>query len=170
VRATVRRTLTAAVVLGQRTPAVMVRPFGRLGAGAGRRARGLDEPRILEIEFGAIIQVQLTTLLRQAFRRARPASPSDSQESIREELIISVERIRENQRCLDVVQPVRPKPLRGHPPARRLADNAGGLQDSHRSIAKSRIVPAGMAAGECRCQHPPDQDSKLLHPPTSEDS
>jgi hypothetical protein len=156
------------MVTGQRTP-VMVRPFGRLGAGVGRRARVLDEPRILEIEFGAIIQVQLTTLLRHAFGRARSASSSDGQESIREELIISIERIRENPRCLNVVQPVTPKPLRGHPPAGRLADNAAGLQDSHRIIAKSRIVPAGMAAGGCRCQDPPDQDSKLLHPPTSED-
>ncbi len=81
-------------------------------------------------------RAQLTSLLRRAFGRARPTSPWDSRDPIREELF-SVERIEQHARSLAAAQLVTPKPIRGHPLAGRLAENAAVLLDSHRTIAKA---------------------------------
>ena len=74
--------------------------------------------------------------LRRGFGRARPASPWDSQEPIREELF-SVERIEEHARSLAAAQPVTPKPVRGDPLAGRLAGNGAVLLDAYRSLVRA---------------------------------
>lgn len=66
-------------------------------------------------------------------RRTRPASPWDNREPIREELF-SVERLEEHARSLALAQPVTQKPSAGGPLAGRLADNAGVLLQSYRTI------------------------------------
>ena len=79
----------------------------------------------------------LTALVRNALVGSPWAgSPWDRLEPIREELF-SVERLEEHARSLAVAQIVTPKPARGRPLARRLAENAAVLLESHRTIAKA---------------------------------
>jgi cyclic beta-1,2-glucan synthetase len=78
----------------------------------------------------------LSGFLRRLLVRGRCASPWDSQHPIREELF-SIERLEEHARSLAAAQPVTPRPVRGHPLAGRLADNATVLLDCHRAIAKA---------------------------------
>ena len=68
--------------------------------------------------------------------RRGPPSPWDDQKPIRHELF-SVERLEEHARSLAAAQPVTPKPVRGHPLAGRLAENAAVLLESHRIIAEA---------------------------------
>jgi cyclic beta-1,2-glucan synthetase len=88
----------------------------------------------------------LTDLIRRAFGRASSLPPWNNQKAIREELF-SVERIEEHARSLAVAQAVTAKPIKGHPLAGRLAENASVLLESHHSISKvidegSAITPA----------------------------
>jgi cyclic beta-1,2-glucan synthetase len=89
----------------------------------------------------------LTVLIRRSFGRARSASPWDSREPLREELF-SVERLEEHARSLAVAQPVMPKPTKGRPLARRLADNGAVLLDAYRKVTQGidegrAITPPG---------------------------
>ena len=59
---------------------------------------------------------------RRAFEGAKPMSPWNNQEPIREELF-SVERLEEHARSLALAQTVSSDASRGQPLARRLADN-----------------------------------------------
>ena len=70
-----------------------------------------------------------------AFLRARPVSPWDNREPIREELF-SVERLEQHARSLAVAQKVTSKSSNGLPLAGQLADNASLLLDAYRSIAE----------------------------------
>ncbi|MBK8174873.1 MAG: glycosyl transferase [Rhodospirillales bacterium] len=70
------------------------------------------------------------------FGRRGPPTPWDDQKPIRHELF-SVERLEEHARSLAAAQPVTPKPVRGHPLAGRLAENAAVLLESHRIIAEA---------------------------------
>jgi cyclic beta-1,2-glucan synthetase len=71
--------------------------------------------------------------IRRSFGRAPSASPWDSREPLREELF-SVERLEEHARSLAVAQSVTPKPTRGRPLTRRLADNGAVLLDAYRKV------------------------------------
>ena len=82
------------------------------------------------------IMVQLTALPRRAFELARPASPWDSQEPVREELF-SVERIEQHARSLALAQAVASKSTQGHSLAGRLAENGAILLDAYRSLVKA---------------------------------
>jgi cyclic beta-1,2-glucan synthetase len=74
--------------------------------------------------------------LFQRFGRAKPKSPWNSREPIREELF-SVERLEEHARSLAIAQPVASGASRGSPLAARLANNAAALLEAHRKIAKA---------------------------------
>ena len=85
-------------------------------------------------------------MLFGAFLRARPVSPWDNREPIREELF-SVERLEQHARSLAVAQKVTSKSSNGLPLAGQLAGNARQLLAAYRSIteevAKGRaITPA----------------------------
>jgi len=89
----------------------------------------------------------LTIHIRRSFGRAPSASPWDSREPLREELF-SVERLEEHARSLAVAQLVTPKPTKGRPLARRLADNGAVLLNAYRAVARGidqgrAITPAG---------------------------
>lgn len=95
----------------------------------------------------ADLRLQLRTLLRRVFGGIRGASLWDSRDPIREELF-SVERIEQHARSLATAQQVTPEPIRGHPLAGRLANNAAVLLASHRTIATAAneggaVTPAG---------------------------
>ncbi len=89
----------------------------------------------------------MTTLIRRVLGRAPSTSPWDSREPLREELF-GVERLEQHARSLAVAQSVTPKPAKGRPLARRLADNGAVLLDAYRSISQGideerAITPAG---------------------------
>ena len=65
-------------------------------------------------------------------------SPSlwHSGDPVREELF-GAERLEEHARSLAAAQPITSKPIKGHPLARRLADNGAVLLDAYRAIAKA---------------------------------
>ncbi len=73
---------------------------------------------------------------RRAFESAKPLSPWNNQEPIREELF-SVERLEEHARSLALAQDVSSDASRAHLLARRLADNGAVLFDAYRSIVKA---------------------------------
>ena len=72
----------------------------------------------------------------QRFGHAKPKSPWNNREPIREELF-SVERLEEHARSLAIAQPVASRASRGSPLARRLVNNAAALLAAHRKIAKA---------------------------------
>jgi cyclic beta-1,2-glucan synthetase len=89
----------------------------------------------------------LTIHIRRNFGRALSASPWDSHEPLREELF-SVERLEQHARSLAVAQSVTPKPTKGRPLARRLADNGAVLLDAYRKVTQGinegrAITPPG---------------------------
>jgi cyclic beta-1,2-glucan synthetase len=89
----------------------------------------------------------LTVHIRRSFGRALSASPWDSREPLREELF-SVERLEEHARSLAIAQSVMPKPTKGRPLARRLADNGAVLLDAYRMVTRGidegrAITPPG---------------------------
>jgi cyclic beta-1,2-glucan synthetase len=89
----------------------------------------------------------LTIHIRRSFGRAATASPWDSREPLREELF-SVERLEEHARSLAVAQSVTPKPIKGRPLARRLADNGAVLLGAYRKVTQGihegrAITPPG---------------------------
>ena len=89
----------------------------------------------------------MTRFIRRIFGRAPLASPWNSREPLREELF-SVERLEEHARSLAVAQSVTPKPTKGRPLARRLAENGAVLLDAYRSITQGidqgrAITPPG---------------------------
>jgi cyclic beta-1,2-glucan synthetase len=89
----------------------------------------------------------LTIHIRRNFGRALSASPWDSHEPLREELF-SVERLEQHARSLAVAQSVTPKPTKGRPLARRLADNGAVLLDAYREVTQGinegrAITPPG---------------------------
>ena len=81
-------------------------------------------------------KVHLTTFIRRALGRASSPSLWHDPEPIREELF-SAERLEEHARSLALAQPVTPKSTKGHPLARRLADNAATLLHAYRNIAET---------------------------------
>jgi cyclic beta-1,2-glucan synthetase len=89
----------------------------------------------------------LTIHIRRSFGRALSASPWDSREPLREELF-SVERLEEHARSLAVAQSVTPRPTKGRPLTRRLADNGAVLLDAYRTVTQGidegrAITPPG---------------------------
>jgi cyclic beta-1,2-glucan synthetase len=86
--------------------------------------------------------------LKALFRRSARSSLWNNQHAIREELF-SVERLEAHGRTLAAAQAVAAKPVRGHPLAGRLADNASVLLKSHAAIARvadqgGAITPAAL--------------------------
>ena len=73
---------------------------------------------------------------RRAFEGAKPLSPWNNQEPIREELF-SAERLEEHARSLALAQIVSSNASRGLPLARRLADNGVVLREAYRSIVSA---------------------------------
>jgi cyclic beta-1,2-glucan synthetase len=83
-----------------------------------------------------IEEFALAGLFRRVSDRVRRASPWDSHDPIREERF-SVERIEEHARSLAEAQIVAPKPARGHPLAKRLAENGAVLLNAYQSMVKA---------------------------------
>ena len=86
--------------------------------------------------------------MKALFRRSARSSLWNNQHAIREELF-SVERLEAHGRTLAAAQAVAAKPVRGHPLAGRLADNASVLLKSHAAIARvadqgGAITPAAL--------------------------
>jgi cyclic beta-1,2-glucan synthetase len=90
-----------------------------------------------------IEEFALAGLFRRVSDRVRRASPWDSHDPIREERF-SVERIEEHARSLAEAQIVAPKPARGHPLAKRLAENGAVLLNAYQAWSKpsTRGVPS----------------------------
>src|SRR5581483_5547596 len=91
-------------------------------------------------------RIPLISLIRRAFGHASSASPWNSREPVREELF-SVERLEQHARSLAAAQVVTPKPAKGLPLSRRLANNGAVLLHAYcmtaRSIDEGRaITPA----------------------------
>jgi len=87
-------------------------------------------------------EIQSAPFPRRTRGRVRSASPWNSNAPVREELF-STERLEEHAQSLAIAQTVTSRPIRGHPLAGRLADNAAVLLSSHRIIAEA--VDAGRA-------------------------
>jgi cyclic beta-1,2-glucan synthetase len=88
----------------------------------------------------------LSSLIDRVLMRGPSPSPWLSGDPVRAELF-SVERLEEHARSLAIAQPVLAKPARGHPLARRLADNGAVLLHAYRVIAgavdaRRAITPA----------------------------
>lgn len=78
----------------------------------------------------------LRALIRRIVGGVKPTSLWTDRDPIREELF-SVERLEEHARSLALAQPVEPKPTKGRPLARRLAENATVLLDAYRSTVRA---------------------------------
>jgi len=76
----------------------------------------------------------LNSAVLRAFRRAPPAVPWDSEESIREELF-SAERLEQHAESLAAAQSVTARPIAGRSLAVRLKDNESALLQAYRAIA-----------------------------------